>query len=68
MTITTYRITIGGRLSERFVSAIDGMRAEPAACGTVLVGDVVDQTQLYGLLNRLRDLGLELVRVERLSG
>lgn len=68
MATATYRITVSGRLSERFVGGFDGMRAEPVACGTALVGDLVDQTQLYGLLNRLRDLGLELVRVERVAG
>lgn len=65
MPATTYRITIRGWLSERFVAAF-GMNAEPAGSGTVLVGDVADQGQLYGLLSRLHDLGIELVRVERL--
>ena len=31
---------------------------------TVLVGDVRDQAHLYGLLDRLRDFGIELVAVE----
>ena len=31
---------------------------------TSLVGDVADQSQLFGLLERVRSLGLELVRVE----
>jgi hypothetical protein len=30
----------------------------------VLVGEVRDQAQLYGLLDRLRDFGIELVAVE----
>jgi hypothetical protein len=30
----------------------------------VLVGDVRDQAQLYGLLDRLRDFGIELIAVE----
>ena len=68
MATTTYRITVKERLSDRFVAGIEGLQAEPVACGTALVGDVVDQTQLYGLLNRLRDLGVELIRVERVSG
>lgn len=67
MTTYTYRITVRGRLSERFAAAFDGMRAEPVRGGTMLVGHVVDQSQLYGLLNHLRDLGLELVRVERVA-
>jgi hypothetical protein len=59
-----YRITVRGQLSERFASAFDGMRLEPGIGETVLVGDAIDQSQLYGLLERLRDLGLELLGVE----
>jgi hypothetical protein len=66
MTATTYRITVRGRLSDRFASAFDGMRTETDEQSTALVGDV-DQSQLYGLLNRLRDLGLELTGVERID-
>jgi hypothetical protein len=29
----------------------------------MLRADLVDQSQLYGLLNRLRDLGIELLSV-----
>jgi hypothetical protein len=30
----------------------------------VFTGEVKDQSQLYGLLDRLRDLGLELISVQ----
>jgi hypothetical protein len=59
-----YRLTIRGRLTDRLASAFDGMRVEHAAGATVLVGPVADSAQLYGLINRIRDFGLELVRVE----
>ena len=59
-----YRIVLRGRLNERFESAFDGMALEPGPNQTVLVGEVRDQAQLYGLLDRLRDFGLELVAVE----
>jgi hypothetical protein len=59
-----YRITVRGRLSERFASAFDGMTIEPGAGKTVLVGDIVDQAQLYGVLDLLRNLGLDLMSVE----
>ena len=61
---TRYRIVLRGRLSERFASAFDGMALESGPDQTVLVGDVRDQAHLYGLLDRLRDLGIELVAVE----
>jgi hypothetical protein len=61
---STYRITVRGRLSERFAAAFDGMAAESRNGETVLVGRLRDQAELYGVLNRLRDLGIELIRVE----
>jgi hypothetical protein len=61
---TTYRITVGGRLSERFASSFDGFVQEPRDGETALVGVVRDQAQLYGVLDRIRSLGLELLRVE----
>ena len=60
-----YRITVRGRLGDWFASAFDGMAIESANGDTVLVGELVDQAQLYGIIERLRDFGLDLVRVER---
>jgi hypothetical protein len=62
--VETYRIVVKGRLSERFASAFCGMTLEVREGTTSLVGDVADQSQLFGLLERVRSLGLELVRVE----
>ncbi len=59
-----YRIVLRGRLSERFEAAFEGMALEPGPNQTVLVGEVRDQAQLYGLLDRLRDFGIELVAVQ----
>lgn len=53
-----------GRLSERFGSAFEGVRLEPLPSQTALVGEFADETQLYGLLERLRDFGIELVSVK----
>ena len=64
MSPSRYRIVLRGRLSERFASAFEGMALEHGANQTVLIGDVRDQAQLYGLLDRLRDFGIELVSVQ----
>ena len=64
MTATSYRITVRGALSDRFTSAFEGMAVERGDRETVLVGRVADQTQLWGLLDRLRDFGVELIRIE----
>jgi hypothetical protein len=60
----TYRIVVKGTLSERFASAFCGMTLETRDGTTALVGDVADQSQLFGLLERVRSLGLELLSVE----
>jgi hypothetical protein len=60
---TRYRIAIRGRLTERLGSAFEGLALEPGREMTVLVGDIRDQAQLYGVLDLVRNLGLELVSV-----
>ena len=64
MTGGRYRIVLRGRLTERFESAFDGMALEPGQGQTVLVGEIRDQAHLYGLLDRLRDFGIDLLAVE----
>ena len=64
MTSGRYRIVLRGRLAQRFESAFDGMVLEPRQDQTVLVGEIRDQAHLYGLLDRLRDFGIDLIAVE----
>jgi hypothetical protein len=59
-----YRIVLRGRLSERLESAFEGMTLVHGPNQTVLVGVVRDQAQLYGLLDQVRDFGIELLAVE----
>jgi hypothetical protein len=60
---TRYRIVVKGRLGERFDSAFQGVVLEPLPGGTALTGEFADEAQLYGVLDRLRDFGIELVSV-----
>jgi hypothetical protein len=63
-----YEIVVRGRLSARYEGAFDGVTLMPRNGQTTLCADLVDQSQLYGLLNRLRDLGIELVSVNPAAG
>ena len=45
-------------------AVLTGMATEAGNGETALVGPVRDQAHLYGILERLRDFGLELLRVE----
>jgi hypothetical protein len=62
-----YRITVAGRFTDWFAPAFDGMSLESSNGHTTLTGEVVDQAQLYGLIVRLRDFGVELIAVERVE-
>ena len=62
----SYRIVVNGLLSDRFASAFAGMAIEADNGQTAIVGVVHDQSHLFGILERIRSLGLELLRVETL--
>jgi hypothetical protein len=62
---TRYRITVRGRLTKRLASAFEGLDLEPGVGQVALVGEIRDQPHLDGVLDLVRGLGLDLVRVER---
>ena len=59
-----YSITVAEHLDESWSTWFDGLTITHGADGTsTLVGPVRDQSALYGLIDRARDLGLTLVAV-----
>jgi hypothetical protein len=60
---THYEITVRGRLGDTLTGAFDGLTAAPAPGQTVLRGELADQSALYGVLERIESLGLELLDV-----
>jgi hypothetical protein len=62
----TYEIRVGGRLDSRWSQRLAGLKVLPQPNGeSLLRGPVADQAALYGLLSRMRDLGLVLISVRR---
>jgi len=62
----TWEIRVRGRLDARWAAWFEGMRLDHDPDGTtVLRGTVTDQAALHGMLQRIRDLGLELVSMVR---
>jgi hypothetical protein len=61
--MTNYRITVRGRLTDRLTGAFADLKPVPDNGVTHLVGDVRDQSELFGVIDRIRDLGIELVRL-----
>jgi len=63
-----YEIRVRGRVGKSLLSRFDGFDAEVEPAETILRGDVSDQAALHGVLDRIQDLGLELVEVRRVGG
>jgi hypothetical protein len=63
-----YRIRIRGHLDASWTGWFDELALTQQDDGTTeLVGPLSDQSALYGLLARLRDLGATLLMVEQLG-
>jgi hypothetical protein len=58
-----YRLVLRGELGEPFGFLFEGMQMDRLAGTTVLTGTVIDQAHLHGLLERVQELGLELVSI-----
>jgi hypothetical protein len=63
-----YRLVLRGELGDLFAREFEGMQMECVAGTTVLTGMVVDQSHLFGLLERIPELGIELVSVGPVDG
>jgi hypothetical protein len=59
-----YQIRIKGHLSDQWANWFEGLNITLEEDGdTLLTGPVVDQAALFGLLKKVRDLGLPLVSI-----
>jgi hypothetical protein len=61
-----YRVVVRSELSDTYAVAFEWMEMETQDGDTVLTGRIIDQPQLYGILDRINGLGLELLSVEAL--
>ena len=64
--VDTYRVRVKGHLNDRWSDWLGGLAIHLQEDGTtLLVGPIVDQAALHGVLIRIRDLGLPLLLVNR---
>ena len=63
-----YEIRLKGHLDDRWADWFGGLTLTLEDNGeTLLIGPVVDQAALHGLLRKVRDLGMPLLSVIRLK-
>jgi hypothetical protein len=63
-----YRIRVNGHLDDRWADWFGGLDLQSQDDGTtLLVGPVVDQAALHGVLACIRDLALPLLAVDRVT-
>jgi hypothetical protein len=64
----TYEIRIEGLIDSRWAEWFNGMSITYVdEVETILAGELQDQTALHGVLERIRDLGLNLISVKRIE-
>lgn len=66
MSAHDYTIRLQGHLDERWFRRFTGLALTHTAHGeTVIAAAALDQAALHAILNRVRDLGLDLIAVQR---
>ena len=64
----SYQLTVRGELDEKYGYLFEGMQMARVGGTTVIVGTVRDQAELHGLIERIEELGLELLSVQQQAG
>jgi len=64
---THYQICIEGKLDERWLSWFEGLEVTSSADNQTIICGEFDQSALHGLFNRIRDLGIPIISVQRHS-
>ena len=66
-TVSVYRITVQERLDDEWSDWLDGTTIKNNSGHTTLTSPVIDQSALRGILNRMWDLNLTVLSVDRVK-
>ena len=67
ITQNIYTIRVGGELTEEWSAWFEGLTIVHEVDGeTLITGQIEDQAVLYGLLKKIRNLGLPLISVNQI--
>jgi hypothetical protein len=65
---TQYQICLEGKLDERWLRWFEGLDVQASPDDQTIICGKFDQSALHGLFNRIRDLGVILISVQRHPG
>jgi hypothetical protein len=68
MTRNTYEFRVEGPLTDQAREAFCDMDIDELPVGAALVGDVIDEAHLLGIMAQCRTLGLTVVSAHRIAG
>lgn len=63
----SYQIRVKGEIDERWLRRFDGLAIQIDPEGETVILGALDQSALHGVLDRIRDLGLELISVQQIG-
>jgi hypothetical protein len=62
-----YQICLDGKLDDRWLRWFEGLEVETSDEDQTVICGEFDQSALHGLFNRIRDLGVTIISVQRHS-
>jgi hypothetical protein len=62
-----YQICLDGKLDDRWLRWFEGLEVETSDEDQTVICGEFDQSALHGLFNRIRDLGITIISVQRHS-
>ena len=62
-----YEIRVAGHLSENWAARFEGLSMRHLPEGETVLSGLLDQAALHGVLRKIRDLGMNLISVNRIE-